>query len=90
MVVSLPARFGSHGHGAGLQQLVLDGPAARAAVDRHQSSLLDVEHLALIDLPFVKAAATQGFTLMFLGGLGAAERENVGHRSDARCNAAKG
>jgi hypothetical protein len=38
--------------------------APGAAMDGHQSSLLDVENAGLVDLPLVKATAAQGIALV--------------------------
>jgi hypothetical protein len=45
-------------------QLMFDRSAPGAAMDGHQSSLLDVENAGLVDLPLVKAAAAQGIALV--------------------------
>jgi hypothetical protein len=48
------------------EQFMFDCATAGAAMDRHQSSLLNVEHPGLVDLPLVKATAAQGIALMLL------------------------
>jgi len=57
--------------------------AACAFVACDKLSLFNVKLLFGDDFPFVKATAAEGFSLVFLGGGGAFERQDVGHQESA-------
>lgn len=58
--------------------------AAAATVQRHQPAQFDVEGAFFLYLPAVEAALAQGLALVFLGGGGTLEVEDIGNNGRLR------